>query len=53
MPPDAVTGVKDVAAVVAVRVVVAIARVVVRAGEIANENVLVAVADEESVTVTV
>jgi hypothetical protein len=53
VPPVEVTGVKEVAAVVAVRVAVAITRVVVRAGDIANENVLVAVAEEESVTVTV
>jgi hypothetical protein len=53
VPPAAVTGVKEVAAVVAVKVLDAIARVVERAGDIANENVLVAVADDASVTVTV
>jgi hypothetical protein len=53
VPPAAVTGVKDVAAVVAVSVLVAMARVVESAGDIASENVLVAVADDASVTVTV
>ena len=53
VPPDAVTGVKDVAAVVAVKVFVAIASVVESAGDMASENVLVAVADDASVTVVV
>jgi hypothetical protein len=53
VPPVAVTGVKEVAAVVAVRVFDVIARVVESAGDIASENVLVAVADDASVTVTV
>ena len=53
VPPAAVTGVKDVAAVVAVKVLVAIARVVERAGDMVSENVLVAVAAAASVTVTV
>ena len=53
MPPVAVTGVKDVAAVVAVRVSDAMTRVVESAGDIASENVLVAVADDASVTVVV
>jgi hypothetical protein len=53
VPPVAVTGVKDVAAVVAVRVSDAMTRVVERAEDIASENVLVAVADDASVTVVV
>ena len=53
VPPVAVTGVNEVAAVVAVRVFVAMASVVESAGEIASENVLVAVAADASVTVTV
>jgi hypothetical protein len=53
VPPDAVTGVKDVAAVVAVKVLVAMASVVERAADMVSENVLVAVAAEASVTVTV
>ncbi len=53
VPPAAVTGVKDVAAVVAVKVLVAIASVVESAGDMASENVLVAVADDASVTVVV
>ncbi len=53
VPPVAVTGVKDVAAVVAVKVLVAIASVVESAADMVSENVLVAVAAEASVTVTV
>jgi hypothetical protein len=53
VPPAAVTGVKDAAAVVAVSVFDAMASVVESAGDIASENVLVAVADDASVTVTV
>ena len=53
VPPDPVTGINDVAAVAAVRVFDAMARVVESAGDIARENVLVAVADVASVTVTV
>ena len=53
VPPDAVTGVNDVAAVVAVSVLVAMTRVVERAADIASENVLVAVAEDASVIVTV
>ena len=53
VPPAAVTGVKDVAAVVAVKVLVAIASVVESAADMVSENVLVAVAAEASVTVTV
>jgi hypothetical protein len=51
VPPVAVTGVKDAAAVVAVSVLVAMARVVVRAGEITSANVLPLVALLESVAV--
>ena len=53
VPPEAVTGVNDVAAVVAVKVLVAIASVVESAADMVSENVLVAVAAEASVTVTV
>ena len=53
VPPVAVTGVKDVAAVVAVRVFVAIARVVERTERTSSENVFVAVVEEASVIVTV
>ena len=53
VPPAAVTGVKDVAAVVAVKVLVAIERVVESAGDMVSENVFVAVAAAASVTVTV
>ena len=49
----AVTGVKDVAAVVAVRVFVAMASVVPRTEATSSENVFDAVADVASVTVTV
>ncbi len=53
VPPEAVTGVKDVAAVVAVSVLVAMARVVESAAEITNANVLALVAPLSSVAVTV
>ena len=53
LPPDAVTGVKEVAAVVAVKVFVAMASVVVSAGEITSANVLELVALLASVAVTV
>jgi hypothetical protein len=53
VPPAAVTGVKDVAAVVAVKVLVAMARVVERTEAISSENVFVAVAEPASVIVTV
>ena len=53
MPPDAVTGVNEVAATAAVRVSDAIARVVVRAVEIVRANVFELVAPLESVAVTV
>ena len=53
VPPAAVTGVNDVAAVVAVKVLVAMARVVERAERTSSVNVFVAVADAASVTVTV
>ena len=53
VPPDAVTGVKDVAAVVAVRVFVAMASVVESAGEITRAKVLLLVALLESVAVIV
>jgi hypothetical protein len=49
----AVTGVKDVAAVVAVRVFVAMASVVARAGEITSANIFALVAALASVAVTV
>ena len=53
VPPDPVTGVKEVAAVPAVRVSVAITRVVVRAAEITKANVFELVALLASVAVTV
>ena len=53
VPPDAVTGVKDVAAVVAVRVLVAMASVVDKTDATSSEKVFVAVADDASVIVTV
>ena len=53
VPPDAVTGVKLIAAAPAVRVSAAIARFVERAEVTVSENVFVAVADTASVTVTV
>ena len=53
VPPDAVTGVKDVAAVVAVRVLVAMASVVDKTDATSSEKVFVAVADDASVTVVV
>jgi hypothetical protein len=53
VPPDAVTGVKDVAAVVAVKVLVAMASVVERAAEITSANVLALLAPLASVAVTV
>jgi hypothetical protein len=53
VPPVAVTGVKDVAAVVAVRVFVAIARVVESAGEITSAKLLALLALLASVAVIV
>ena len=53
VPPDAVTGVNDVAAVVAVSVLVAMARVVESAAEITRANVLALLAPLSSVAVTV
>jgi hypothetical protein len=53
VPPLAVTGVKAVAAIVAVSVSEAIAIVVVRAPETVSEKVFVALPAAESVTVTV
>ncbi len=53
VPPDAVTGVNEVAASAAVRVSDAIARAVVRAFEIVKAKVLELVAPLESVAVTV
>ena len=53
VPPVAVTGVKDEAAVVAVRVFVAIARVVERAGEITSAKLLALLALLASVAVIV
>jgi hypothetical protein len=53
VPPDAVTGVNEVAASPAVRVSEAIARVVMRAAEIVSAKVLELVAPLASVAVTV
>jgi hypothetical protein len=53
VPPLAVTGVKAVAAIVAVSVSEAIASVVVRAAETVSEKVFVALPAAASVTVTV
>ena len=53
VPPDAVTGVNEVAASAAVRVSDAIARAVVRAVEIVKAKVLELVAPLASVAVTV
>ncbi len=53
VPPDAVTGVKDVAAVVAVKVLVAMASVVESAGEITRAKLLLLVALLASVAVIV
>jgi hypothetical protein len=53
VPPAAVTGVKDVAAVVAVKVLVAMARVVESAAEITSANVLALLAPLASVAVIV
>ena len=53
VPPLAVTGVEEAAAIVAVNVSDAVTSVVVSAAETVSENVLVAVTDAESVTVTV
>ena len=53
VPPAAVTGVKDAAAVVAVRVFDAMASVVESAGEITSANVLALVALLASVAVIV
>jgi hypothetical protein len=53
VPPDDVTGVNDVAAIAAVRVSAAIARVVESAAETVSEKVLVALPEAASETVTV
>jgi hypothetical protein len=53
VPPVAVTGVKDAAAVVAVSVFDAMARVVERTERTSSENVFVAVVEAASVIVTV
>ncbi len=53
VPPLAVTGINDVAATDAVRVLLEIARVVESAGETVSANVLALVAPLASVAVTV
>ena len=53
VPPLAVTGVEEAAAIVAVKVSEAITSVVVRAAETVSEKVLTALPPAESVTVTV
>ena len=53
VPPDDVTGIKDVAATAAVRVSADLARVVVRAAETVSANVFALVAPLASVAVTV